>query len=128
MPTKPRQTIITVKDTKVVLNEYYASAKFHAVKYDVFRDRVRSLRDRGAKIDEMTLERAIKTPNGEYQTYSGSGRALQFKYQGIKFPELTRITFPSIKAFLIELGLHPQYSKIKDLRKKGVLCLDEAIG
>lgn len=127
MPIKPRQTIITMKDTKVVLNQYYANAKFRAVTYAVFRDRVRSLRDRGNEIDRKALERAIKKTNGAYQAYSGSGRAIKFNYQGRKFPELTGVTFPSIKAFLIERGLGHLYPKVKNLRKKRALSLDDAI-
>lgn len=127
MPTKPRPTVIKIKDKKVVLNEYYANAKSPVVKYEVFRDRIRAQRDRGREIDWRVLALAIETPSNLYQVYSGSGRALQFKYQGGKFPNLKGVTFPSIKAFLIELGLEHLDTKVKNLRKRKILCVDDAI-
>lgn len=127
MPTKPRQTVIYIDETKLVLSDYYKQAKTKAVDYQVFRDRMRSLRDRTIKINYHHLERAIATPKAQYQKYSGSGRSLSFEYLGQLFPELVGRTFTSIKSFMYEVGLGHLYSRVKNKRKVYDLTLDELI-
>lgn len=127
MPLRTRQTIIHLNGNRVTLNDYYVNAPNKCVRYEVFRDRIRSIRRRKINITEETLERAIKNPVAEYQPYSGSGRALEFQYTGQLFKGQSGKTFPSIKAFLIEVGLESLYSKVKNNRKKGITSIDKAI-
>ncbi|MBG22747.1 MAG: hypothetical protein CMF22_04720 [Idiomarinaceae bacterium] len=127
MPTKPRQTIVYINNTKLVLSDYYHKAKIKEVPYQVFRDRVRQKRDRHVALDYQHLERAIRTPIGDYQKYSGSGRAIGFTYDGCLFPDQIGKAFPSIKSFMCEVGLEHLYPKVKAKRKTVDLSLDELI-
>jgi len=127
MPTKPRQTIVYIDNTKLVLSDYYQKAKIKEVTYQVFRDRVRSLRDRRIALDYQHLERAIQTPIQDYQKYSGSGRSVSFKYRGHLFPEQFGRTFPSIRSFMHEVGIEHLYSKVKSRRMTCDLSIDELI-
>ncbi|CUA87864.1 GIY-YIG nuclease family protein [Pseudidiomarina woesei] len=127
MPTKPRQTIVYINSTKVVLSDYYEKAKIKEVPYQVFRDRVRSKRDQHVALDYQRLERAIRTPIGDYQKFSGSGRAISFTYDECLFPDQIGKTFPSIKSFMCEVGLEHHYPKVKAKRKTADLSLDELI-
>ncbi|AVJ56839.1 hypothetical protein C5610_11440 [Idiomarina sp. OT37-5b] len=127
VPTKPRQTIIYIDTTKIVLSDYYEQASAKSVSYEVFRDRIRSLRNRDVEINYDHLERAIQTPVKEYQKYSGLGRAVSFTYRGQRFPEQIGKIFPSIKSFMCEIGLEHLYPKVKAKRKISDLSLDELI-
>ena len=127
MPTKPRQTIIYIGTTRIVVSDYYEQASAKSVSYEVFRDRIRSLRNRDVEINCDHLERAIQTPVQDYQKYSGSGRSVSFTYRGQRFPEQVGKTFSSIKSFMCEVGLEHLYSKVKAKRKTFELSLDELI-